>query len=86
MGTNQIGEPTMTSNDGPLACSAKILVASDTLRACHAAPRKPTESNTIPRHKVFHHRSDGLDAPDNLVAGNKRIRGKTPLIAKHAEV
>ena len=86
VGADEVGKAAVASHDGPLACATKVVIATHALGTGHAAFGKPAKTNAVAESEIFNHRSNGLDATNDFVTGHEWVRGKTPLIAEHAEI
>ena len=86
MGADEIGKATVAPDDGPLPCGTEVVVTTHALRTGHAAFGKPAETDAVAGDKIFNHRTNGLDTPNDFVPGDERVGGKAPLVAEHAEI
>ena len=83
---DEVGKAAVASHDGPLACATKVVIATHALGTGHAAFGEPAKTNAVAGSEIFNHRSNGLDTTNDFVTGHEWVRGKTPLIAEHAEI
>jgi hypothetical protein len=86
VGSDAVCKSTMTTNDGPLAGTAKIVIAAHTLRASHAALRKPTEADTVTDLEILDRGTNRFHVAYDLMTRNQRVGREAPLVAEHAQI
>jgi len=76
----------VAADDRLLALGAEIVVPGKAGMARHAASREPAEPHAVADSEAFHLIAGFFDDPDDLMPGNERVAGISPVVVEHRQV
>ena len=76
----------MTPYDRALNMGTEIVITCQTRVARQAAVRRPTDADALANLEPFGYFTKGHHRSYRFVAGDKRIRGHTPVVVEHGKI
>src|SRR5262249_43495507 len=79
-------KPAAMTDDGELHLRAKVMASRHALPTVHATSRAPADADALPNRESLGIRTYGRDPADDLVAENRGVLRKAPVVVQDGEI